>query len=99
MTAPRLHSPTLTGLALPFLLALLLKRLALELPRMLGMPTSLSGPVRVTETLLQLGRLLMQLDRSGVRRQLPALGQRSPLRSAGPMLAGLRRPPAVWLAS
>jgi hypothetical protein len=92
MTAPRLHSPTLTGLAVPFLLAPLCKRQALELPRMLGMPRSLGGPVRVTETLLQLGRLLMQLDRSGVRRQLPALGQRSPLTSAGRMLAGVRGP-------
>jgi hypothetical protein len=88
------QSPTLAGLALPFLLALLLKRQALELPRVLGMPTRLSGPLRVTETFLQLGRLLMQLDRSGVRRQFPALGQRSSLTSAGRtlMLADLLGP-------
>jgi len=42
------QSPTLAGLALPFLLALLLKRQALELPRVLGMPTSLGGPLRVS---------------------------------------------------
>ena len=43
-------SPTLTlaGLALPFLLALLLKRQALELPGVFGMRTSLGGPLRVT---------------------------------------------------
>jgi hypothetical protein len=89
------QSPTLAGLALPFLLALLLKRQALELPRVLGMPTRLSGPLRVTETFLQLGRLLMQLDRSGVRRQFPALGQRSSLTSAGRMLADLLGPTAA----
>jgi hypothetical protein len=53
------------------------------------MPTSLGGPLRLTETLLQLGRLLMQLDHSGVRRQFPTLGQRSSLTSAGRMLADL----------
>ena len=42
------QSPTLAGLALPFLLALLLKRQALELPRVLGMSTRLGGPLRVT---------------------------------------------------
>jgi hypothetical protein len=42
------QSPTLAGLALPFLLALLLKRQALELPRVLGMPTRLGGQLRVT---------------------------------------------------
>ena len=39
-----LHSPA----GITFLLALLLKRQALELPRVLGMPTSLGGPLRVT---------------------------------------------------
>ena len=39
-----LHSPA----GITFLLALLLQRQALELPRVLGMPTSLGGPLRVT---------------------------------------------------
>ena len=86
-----LHSPA----GITFLLALLLKRQALELPRVLGMPTRLGGPLRVTETFLQLGRLLMQLDRSGGRRQFPALGQRSSLTSAGRMLADLLGPTAA----
>jgi hypothetical protein len=74
------------------LLALLLKRQDLQLAGVLGMGASVGCPVRVTETLLQLGRLLMQADRSGVRRQLPALGERSSLTSAGRALAGLRGP-------
>ena len=86
---PRLravNSPA--SLALPFLLALLLKRQDLQLAGVLGMGASVGCPVRVTETLLQLGRLLMQADRSRVRRQLPALGERSSLTSAGRVLAG-----------
>jgi hypothetical protein len=49
----------------------------------------------MAETFLQLGRLLMQLDRSGGRRQFPALGQRSSLTSAGRMLADLLGPTAA----
>ena len=46
------QSPALAGLALPFLLALLLKRQRLELPGVLGMGASIGGPVRVAETVL-----------------------------------------------
>jgi hypothetical protein len=37
---------------------------------MFGIRTRHGGPVRMTETFLQLGRALMQADRSGVGRQL-----------------------------
>jgi hypothetical protein len=46
----------------------------------------------MAETFLQLGRLLMQVDRSGVGRQLSALGQRSSLTSPVRVLAGLLGP-------
>ena len=47
-STPRSPTLTLAGLALPFLLALLLKRQAMELPGVFGMRTSLGGPLRVT---------------------------------------------------
>jgi hypothetical protein len=75
-----------------FLLALLLKRQDLEFPGVVGMRPGVGCSVGVTETLLQLGRLLRQLDRSGMRRQLPALGQRSSLTGAGRVLVCLRGP-------
>jgi hypothetical protein len=56
------------------------------------MSASICRPVRVTQTLLELGRLLMHLDRSGMRRQLPALGQRSSLTSAARLLMCLGGP-------
>jgi hypothetical protein len=72
------------------LLALLLKRQDLELPCVVSMSPGVGCPVWVTETFLQLSRPLMQLDRSGMRRQLPALGHRSSLTSAGRVLMCLR---------
>src|SRR5215211_1235159 len=53
----------------------------------------------MAETFLQRGRLLLQVDRSGVRRQLSALGQRSSLTSPVRVLAGLLGPPTRCLAS
>jgi hypothetical protein len=60
------------------LLALLGKRQDLKLAGVLGMRPGLGGPVSMAEALLQLGRPLVQGDRSGMCRQLPALGERRP---------------------
>jgi hypothetical protein len=82
----------LAGRGLRFPFSLLPKGQLPQLPRVVGMSASIGRPVRVTQTLLQLGRLLMHLDRSGMRRQLPALGQRSSLTSAGRLLMCLGGP-------
>jgi len=50
------------------LVALLGKRQDLKLARVLGMRPGLGGSVRMAEAPLQRGRLLMQLDRSGMCR-------------------------------
>jgi hypothetical protein len=64
----------------------------MQLPGLLGMGPGLGRPVRVTQPLLQLGRLLVQLHRGQVGGRLPLLDLEEAISSPG------RGPMVSWAA-
>jgi hypothetical protein len=67
----------------------LAKRLLVQVPGLPGVLTGAGRPIRVAQPLLQLGRLVVPLDRPLMRRQLALLGARVSL--VGPVGGALRR--------
>ena len=90
MTSSTLHTRILAGRHYPSC-SLFLKCPDLESSGVLGMRAGVGCPVRVAQALLQLGRPLVHLDRSGVRRQLPPFRQRGPGTGADRALVRLPR--------
>jgi hypothetical protein len=74
----------LAGRQLRFPFPLLPKGRLSQLPRVLSMLAGISGPIGMAEPLLQLGRLLVPLDRPLMGGQLPALGYQRPFTRARP---------------